>query len=81
MGEQQRRIGLGLVQKGQPGPQKMQIDIKNTSPIVCGLCGCKVFTPAIQLHHVSAIASPTGQELTIQQQVLVCFDCREVKEV
>jgi hypothetical protein len=60
----------------QPG-QKVQVDLKNATQQACG-CGCKLFTPAVQLYHVSAFVSPTGQELTAQQPVLVCLECREV---
>jgi len=60
----------------RPGEQ-IQIDLKNAVPKVCE-CGSELFTPAVKCFTVSALVSPTGQELTAQQPVLVCMGCRKV---
>jgi hypothetical protein len=60
----------------QPG-QQIQIDLKNAVPRVCE-CGSELFTPAVKVFTVSALVSPTGQELTAQQPVLICLECRKV---
>ena len=80
MGEARRRLdATGFQMKPlQPG-QQIQVDLKNATPKVCE-CGCKYFVPAIQVYIVSALISPTGQELTAQQPVLVCMECKEVLE-
>lgn len=57
--------------------QQIPIDIKNANPKVCE-CGSELFTPAIKVFTVSALLSPTGMELTAQQPVLVCLECRKV---
>jgi hypothetical protein len=31
----------------------------------------------VQVYTVSALVSPTGQELIAQQQILICMDCKE----
>jgi len=79
MGEAQRRIGMGLVPKGiKPGqPIQVEIDLKNATPRLCE-CGCKFFTTAVQLFMVSALLSPTGQELMAQQPILICLECKAV---
>ena len=79
MGEAQRRIGMGLVPKGiKPGqPIQVEIDLKNATPLICE-CGCKYFTAAVQLYTVSALVSPTGQELVAQQPILICLKCKAV---
>lgn len=81
MGEQNRVMQFGPQarinrQPLQPG-QQIQIDLKNAVPRVCE-CGSELFTPAVKVFTVSALVSPTGQELMAQQQVLVCLECRKV---
>jgi len=58
-------------------PQQIQIDMKNAIPKLCA-CGGDIFLPATKLFSVSALVSPTGQELTVRQEVLVCKSCGEV---
>ena len=60
----------------QPG-QQIQVDLKNATQRACE-CGCVYFIPAIMVYTVSALVSPTGQELTAQQPVLVCLECKKV---
>ncbi len=76
MGEAIRMREKGVQFKQvQPG-QQINVDVKDATPISC-LCGCKLFTPAIMCYTVSALLSPTGQELLAQQSVLVCMECKE----
>ena len=78
MGEAQRRRELGLMPPGIPsGPQQINVDLKNATPRLCE-CGCKYFTAAVQLYTVSALVSPTGQELVAQQPILICLKCKAV---
>ena len=76
MGEARRRLdSTGFQMKPlQPG-QQIQVDITNATPRACE-CGCKLFTPAVMVYTVSALVSPTGQELTAQQPVLICMECK-----
>ena len=60
----------------QPG-QQVQVDLKNATQQVCE-CGCKYFEPVFMVYTVSALVSPTGQELTVQQGVLACKECGKV---
>jgi hypothetical protein len=60
---------------GQPIP----IDINNATRRA-GECGCKFFQPVVMLYTVSALVSPTGQELMVQQAALLCMDCKKVVE-
>lgn len=79
-----------------PQPQQIQVDLKNATPKTCrneisftspefGLCskvcGCDIFIPAVKLYTVSALVSPTGQELLAQQPVLVCKSCGQAVSV
>jgi len=63
-------IALQAIAPGTP----IQVDLKNAKIQIC-FCGGSTFSPAIQIYKVSAIISPTGQELIANQQVLVCTKC------
>jgi hypothetical protein len=56
-------------------PQQVRVDLKNAVPKTCA-CGCGYFIQAVKCYTVSALVSPTGQELPVQVPVLVCLDCR-----
>ena len=69
-----------------PGQQQIQVDLKNATPKVCKnririneftetFCDSEYFIPVIKLYTISALVSPTGQELTAQRPVLVCQKC------
>jgi len=63
----------------QPG-QQVKVDLKNAKPMVCD-CGCKYFESVVLAYRVSALASPTGQELLVQQPVLRCANCKKLLEM
>ena len=78
MGEAQRRTGMGLMPHPKPvQPIQVEIDLKNATQKQCE-CGCKFFIPVAQVYIVSALVSPTGQELVAQQPVLICMECKAV---
>lgn len=78
MGEAKRRMETtGFQMKPlQPG-QQVQVDLRNAVPRLCA-CGCRYFQPVVMVYTISALVSPTGQELTAQQPVLVCMECKAV---
>ena len=77
MGEAARRAAAGgpMFNQLKPG-QQFQVDLKNAVPKVCE-CGSELFIPAVKLFTISALVSPTGQELTAQQPVLICLKCQK----
>jgi hypothetical protein len=77
MGEARRREGLGLVPRALKPGEQIQVDLTNATPKVCE-CGCKYFIPVVHVFTVSALVSPIGKELTVQQPVLICMDCKVV---
>ena len=58
----------------QPQPV---IDLKNATQLKCP-CGSEHFVMAYNLHKVSALASPTGQEVIVPQVAFMCSRCLEV---
>ena len=77
MGESKRRIEQGLSMRPLKQGEQIQVDIKNAVPRYCS-CGGKYFLPAVSVYIISALLSPTGQELLVQQPVLTCMDCKEL---
>lgn len=71
-----KQFGLNArVNHGQP--QQIQFDLSKSPPRACA-CGCKYLTQAVTVHGISALLSPTGQELTAQVPVLICLECKAV---
>lgn len=76
MGEARRRAELGLQPRINHGqPQQIQVDLTKATQRSCA-CGCKYFTQVVTVHLISALLSPTGQELTAQVPALICMECK-----
>jgi hypothetical protein len=56
-------------------PQQIKVDLSQSPQTACA-CGCKFFIQAVTVHIVSALLSPTGQELPVQVPALVCMECK-----
>lgn len=92
MGEANRVKQFGPQARVHHPGEQIQVDLKNAVPKTCNneisytsefgpytkTCGCDIFIPAVKLFTVSALVSPTGQELLAQQPVLVCKECGKV---
>jgi len=59
----------------QHGQQQVKVDLAKATQCACA-CGCKFFIQAVTVHIVSALLSPTGQELPVQVPALVCMECK-----
>ncbi len=77
MGEAHERAKLDLAPRILRPGQQVQVDLKNAMQRECE-CGCKFFIMVNTVFTVSALVSPIGQELIVQQPVLVCKDCGEL---
>jgi hypothetical protein len=76
MGEARRLRENGIQMKSiRPGEQ-IVVDLKNATQRECE-CGCKHFIPVVDVYILSALVSPTGKELPVQQQVLLCMECKK----
>lgn len=63
---------------GMPqGPQITPEMVRNAKTLECS-CGGKIFQNALVIKRVSAILSPTSEELDIPVQVFVCMACDKV---
>jgi len=73
MGEAIKHLrGLNGMNKGQ----QFELDLKNATQRKCD-CGSEFFIPAMRIYTVSAIVSPTGQEMTAQTPAMVCVGCNK----
>ena len=68
------KFPIKAAQMQPPPQQQIHVDLTNAKQKECE-CGCKFFEQVITVFTVSALASPTGKELTATQPVLVCKDC------
>jgi hypothetical protein len=75
MGEAKRRMEMGLMPQ-IPQQKQIQIDLKNAVPVICE-CGSQYFQQAALAYKVSALLSPTGQDMLAMNHVFVCIQCRK----
>lgn len=60
--------------------QQPKIDINQTTPIVCDECGKDQFVVKYFLKRLSALVSPTGEEMIIPMQAFACSSCGHINE-
>ena len=80
MGESMERLkSTGMKMKQLAPGQQIQLTPKQMESAVSKVCecGCEYFIPAVKVSTISAIISPTGQELTTQTPCLVCLECHK----
>ena len=59
----------------QPKNQQVQVDLKNAETMKCAKCGNSIFIQGYVIKKISAIVSPTGQEVIAPVQVFNCGNC------
>jgi len=57
-----------------------EIDLKNTTAVVCETCGSETFIEALILRQVSALLSKSGKPGIAPYQVLTCVGCGGVNQ-
>ena len=63
-------------QKPIPQPKgQQQIDLKNASTMRCEKCNNPIFIQGYVIKKISAIVSPTGEEVIAPVQVFNCGNC------
>ena len=60
--------------------QQFNVDISQTTEVVCEQCGNTTFNHVFQLRKLSALLSPAGQETMIPMQVFACAKCGHVNK-
>ena len=59
---------------------QIQVDLKQTTEVVCESCGNDTFTQVYHMRKLSALLSPTGQETMIPIQVFACAKCGHINK-
>lgn len=60
--------------------QQFNIDISQTTPVICDECGHSHFTQVNLMRKLSPMLSPTGQPALIPIPVFACAKCGHVNE-
>lgn len=60
--------------------QKMNIDLSDAQSLTCVECNSENFDMKYHIKKISALLSPTGQEMIIPIQVFACAKCGIVPE-
>lgn len=61
-------------------PRLRPQDLANSKEMKCEKCECNTFNPVVMIRVVSALVSPTGQEVTVPIQSFACTKCHHVNE-
>ena len=80
------QLAQSMTQQGVEKAQEQKIienvrsQIDRAITITCDGCGHHVFNNAFVLKRVSALTSPTGEEMTVPVQVFNCIKCGGVNK-
>ena len=58
--------------------QQVNVDLSDAETMSCGKCDNKIFIQGYVIKKISAIISPTGQEVIAPVQVFNCGNCGEL---
>jgi hypothetical protein len=59
--------------------QKLNVDLSQAEDIGCDKCENLYFTPVVMIKRLSALLSPTGQEVKFPVQLFQCTSCGAVE--
>jgi hypothetical protein len=59
---------------------KKVIDITDAEDVCCSECGGIYFSQLVRIKRISAIMSPTGQEVVFPVQIVKCDRCGAIDE-
>ena len=60
--------------------QQIASQLKNAEDATCDECGCTSFAPVFIIKRLSALISPTGQEMNVPIQLFQCAKCSHVNK-
>jgi hypothetical protein len=63
----------------QQNNQQINIDLSNAEDVPCRHCENLYFSPIVMLKKLSAILSPTGEEIIFPVNAIQCNNCKEVE--
>jgi len=60
--------------------QQIRIDASTAKDVACDSCESLFFEPVVILKRISALASPTGEEILFPVQLFRCTDCKHINK-
>jgi len=60
---------------------KVKVDLSDAETMTCQKCDNKIFLQGYVIKRISAIVSPTGQEVIAPIQVFNCGSCGELLDI
>jgi hypothetical protein len=64
----------------QQNNERMPLDLSNATDILCSECGGSIFQPVLKFKKISAILSPTGEEIILPIETCVCIKCGNLND-
>lgn len=58
----------------------IELNLNDAADILCTECDSLHFTPVVRLKKISAIASPSGEEMIVPIQLWECTNCGSIDE-
>lgn len=69
-----------MEQQNKPLQQKVNIDLSQSEALKCAECSSEQFKMRYMIRKISALLSPTGEEMLIPVQVFACGICGHIPE-
>lgn len=69
-----------MTNQNKPLQQKVNIDISQADPLKCEQCDCEQFEMKYLIKKISALLSPTGEDVVIPIQVFACNACGAIPD-
>jgi len=60
--------------------QNININLKDAEDVKCDECDHSYFVPTFMIKKISALMSPTGQEILAPMQLFQCSSCKHVNK-
>ena len=60
--------------------QQPNVDLSTSTPYVCDDCGHDVFHTVFKLRTISAMMSPSGEEMLVPIQAFACSKCNNINQ-
>jgi len=58
----------------------IELNLNDAADITCTLCKSLHFVPVVRLKKISAVVSPTGEEMVVPIQLWECKNCGSIDE-
>lgn len=67
-------------QNSQNTKKQVPVDISLATDVICSSCGNPYFQPVLMCKKLSALVSPTGEEVLIPIETAICTKCGNINE-